>query len=149
MGAGEKLSSSSSSDDALQAPPALKDTHACPVVTLVGPKGRLELAVALTQEGPGGRAQLLPLLSSLSEYTPSWLREEGPGAWGEGSAVFPFITALGGARPLWMLRSKSVFFTTTKRDSCGLLPRVPTLRSQLSTFLLAFGACRWGGGCMA
>lgn len=106
MGAGEKLSSSSSSDDALQAPPALKDTHACPVVTLVGPKGRLELAVALTQEGPGGRAQLLPLLSSLSEYTPSWLREEGPGAWGEGSAVFPFITAPGGevrASPQWLL----------------------------------------------
>ena len=25
---------------------------------------------------------MLPLLSSLSEYTPSWLREDVPGVWG-------------------------------------------------------------------
>ena len=47
----------------------------------------------------------------------------------------------GGALPRRMLVSRPVFFTT-RPDSWGLLPRVPTLRSQLSAFLLAFGVCQ-------
>lgn len=46
-------------------------------------------------KGPAG-AQLLPLLSSLSEYTPSWLRDEEQGARAAGPAAFPLCTAPGG-----------------------------------------------------
>lgn len=62
------------------------------------------------------------------------------GGGGLGGAHLPW--EVGDARPCRVLQPRSVFFTTTRPDSWGLLPRVPTLRSQLSAFLLAFGA--WG-----
>lgn len=57
---------------------------------------------------------MLPLLSSLSEYTPNWLREDVLGVWGAGPAACPFFIAPGGEA-----RASSHLGTVAGRPSLG------------------------------
>lgn len=93
--------------------------------------------VALTQGRGPRRAQLLPLLSSLSRYAPSWLREDAPGVGGAGSASFLLCGAPGGrgrvsSSQLQSRRARDKAWSTGSATSAGL-------QSPEAT------ACEWPG----
>ena len=79
---------------------------------------------------------MLPLLSSLSEYTPNWLREDVLGVWGAGPAACPFFTAPGGEA-----RASSHLGTVAGRPSLGEARRTgPAIPACLQPF------CKVSGG---